>query len=570
MKTSKKVLSIILAIMMVISIIPLTASAATSGTCGDNLTWTFDKSTGTLTISGTGAMYDYDWDDNRPWKSYVDSIKTVVINKGVTTIGDYAFASCNSLTSVTIPDSVTTIGDFTFWDCYGLENVTIPYGVKLIGEYCFYGCEWMTDISLPNSIMSIGSCAFLLCCSLTNIRIPDSVTEIGCGAFNDCINLESVTIGKGLTIIDDLFIRCKSLKIVTIPDSVTTIGDRAFESCDSLTDVYYSGTFADWMQIAIGDYNDNLRKSTLTLYCEDGIYAGPKGRCGENVFWLFDNSTGTLTIFGIGAMYDYYEDYYSPWCHSDYIKTVVINNGVTTIGGWAFERCTCYTSVTIPDSVTTIGEWAFWECNSLTDVYYSGTEEQWNEVNIDDCNNDPLLNATIHFNSCEHMFSEWNVEKSQTCIEKGIEKRVCSECGKTEEIEIPATGHDYKSIVTPPTCTDRGYTTHTCVNCGDTYVDNYVDATGHKYNEVITQSTCEQNGYTTCICECGDSYISNIIAPTGHADNDKNGYCDICDELLCDHDCHRGGFAGFLWKITNFFNKLFRTKQYCECGVAHY
>jgi hypothetical protein len=408
------------------------------------------------------------------------------------------------------------------------------------------------------------------------------------------------------------------------------------------------------MQIANDDCNENLNEATL--HCEDGIYAGFKGKCGENVFWAFDDSTGMLTIFGTGAMYDYSHNN-RPW-EGYNIKTVVIQYGVTTIGDNAFYNCTSLTSITIPDGVATIGDSAFYFCNSLAsvtipdsvtkigvgafdwcrgltniripgsitkvggfdscgfenvtigdgateicgyaffccsyltsiripvsiteigdyafdgcseleEVYYGGTEGDWQKISIG-LENDPLLNATIHFKTCEHIFSEWNIETPQTCTENGLKNRECSECGKTEEIEISATGHNYELIVTPPICTDRGYTTHTCANCNDTYVDNYVDATGHKYNEVVTQSTCEQNGYTTCICECGDSYISNIIAPTGHADNEKNGYCDICDELLCDHDCHRGGFAGFFWKITNFFNKLFRTKQYCECGVAHY
>ena len=336
------------------------------------------------------------------------------------------------------------------------------------------------------------------------------------------------------------------------------------------------------------------------------------GTCGDNLTWTYDTSTYTLTIYGTGAMYDYgYNN--RPWeSYEDNIMNVVINNSVTTIGvcafydcnsltsvtipdsvttiggmafycnsltsvtipdsvttirGYAFYSCNSLTSITIPDSVTTIGYRAFDDCDSLTDVYYKGAKEEWYKISIDSGNGN-LLNANIHFKN--HTFGDWSTVTSPTCTENGLEKRICTECGKEETKTIFALGHKYNSVVTAPTCTERGYTTHTCTECGYKYIDNYVNAKGHTYTETVTNPTCVKDGYVTCTCECGDKYIASIIDTTGHEDNDVDAHCDYCDELLCDHDCHRGGITGFFWKISNFFNRLFRSNKYCECGVAHY
>ena len=204
MKFLKKLIPVcLLALALVVGITLLTpkAQAATSGTCGDNLTWTLDDA-GVLTISGTGAMTNYSLDSSgpgasstHPWKNIADSIKSVVIDPGITSIGKHAFAGCTSLTSVTIPDGITSLG----------------------GPAC-------------------GGCT-----SLTSITIPDSVTTIGADAFRSCTSLTSITIG----------------------DSVTTIIDYAFFDCTSLTDVYYAGSQTQWSGISIGSRNGPLTSANI-------------------------------------------------------------------------------------------------------------------------------------------------------------------------------------------------------------------------------------------------------------------------------------------------------------------
>ena len=204
MKKSKRIISLVLSILMIVTSLPLMAVesfAATSGKTGD-CTWTLD-SDGVLTISGNGNMEDYDLSNPAPWGT---SITKVIIENGVTSIGWSAFYSCISLKSTTIGNSVTSIESFAFYGCTSLKNVIIGNGVTKIG--------W---------------CAFGRCTSLASVTIPDSVTSIVEEAFSDCTSLTSVTIGNSVTSIGySAFRGCTSLTSVTIPESVTAIGWLAF------------------------------------------------------------------------------------------------------------------------------------------------------------------------------------------------------------------------------------------------------------------------------------------------------------------------------------------------------
>ena len=257
-----------------------------SGTCGENVKWTLTKD-GTLTISGTGAMTDYVFSDGAPWYDFRSQVKSVIMENGVTSIGNKAFYDCSSLTSVTIPSSVTSIGscafrgctslahvtipssvtsirDDTFYNCSSLTSVTIPDGVTSIGSWAFSGCSSLTRITIPNSVTSIGWKAFKGCKSLTSMTIPNSVTSIGDSAFYGCSSLTSVKLPSALQWINsEMFSNCVRLTSVTIPKSVTSIDDNAFHCCESLADVYYGGSKADWKKITIKIGNEDLQNATL-------------------------------------------------------------------------------------------------------------------------------------------------------------------------------------------------------------------------------------------------------------------------------------------------------------------
>ena len=290
----KRLLSFVLAVLMIASLLPATALAADivdSGTCGaegdgSNLTWTLD-SEGVLTISGSGDMYDYGLFD-APWYGIRSLVKSAVIADGVTSIGDRAFSGCKSLTSVTIPDSVTSIGERTFYNCTSLTSVTIPDSVTRIGKGAFSECTSLTSVTIPDSVTSIGAYAFDTCSSLTNVTIPNGVTSIEEHTFDNCKSLTSVTIPNSVTSIGQhafqgcesltsvtipdsvtrigvgAFASCTSLTSVTIPDSVTRINNGAFYDCTSLTDVYYAGSEAQWKAISISsNRNDDLLTANI-------------------------------------------------------------------------------------------------------------------------------------------------------------------------------------------------------------------------------------------------------------------------------------------------------------------
>ena len=203
----------------------------------DNLTWKLYED-GTLTISGTGKMKNYNYSDNQSPLYINSSVKKVVIEDGVTSIGNDAFSNCSGLISITIPNSVTSIGESVFYYCTSLTTITIPDGVTSIGSSAFRDCTSLTTITIPNSITSIGEAAFGNCIRLTSITIPESVTSIGNYAFSGCTSLTSITIPDNVTSIGECaFSYCTSLTNITIPDSVTSIGSAAFYKCSSLTNI---------------------------------------------------------------------------------------------------------------------------------------------------------------------------------------------------------------------------------------------------------------------------------------------------------------------------------------------
>lgn len=260
----------------------------TSGTCGENLTWELDLETGTLTISGTGDMKDYEqvyngdadysFSSSSPW-SNCDDIKSVIIESGVTSIGKCAFVGCKNLSGILIPNSINDIGDLAFRNCNGLTSISIPDSVSVINPDTFAYCSNLTSISIPNSITGIGWGAFRGCKSLENIIIPQSVVlYIGESAFGDCSSLTSVIIPQGITRIGDkTFSGCYNLTNIMLPKSIDEIDWHAFENCDSLTDIYYAGSEYEWSNIEIDSFrNDALLNATIH-YNSTGPDSGDTG-----------------------------------------------------------------------------------------------------------------------------------------------------------------------------------------------------------------------------------------------------------------------------------------------------
>lgn len=215
----------------------MAAALADSGTCGDNVSWTFDSTTGVLTISGSGAMTDY---TNYESPFYQNSaITKIIIGDGVTSIGNAAFLSCDFLTEVKMPDSLTRIGSFAFQKCGSLTNVEIPSGVTSIGKQAFQS-SGLQSIAIPFGVERIEGSTFSSCRNLESVQIPSSVTSIEGKAFMSCSSLTDVEIPSSVTSIgQQTFYVCGSLMNVTIPDSVENIESWAFGRCTGLTTVSF-------------------------------------------------------------------------------------------------------------------------------------------------------------------------------------------------------------------------------------------------------------------------------------------------------------------------------------------
>ncbi len=284
----KKSISFLLSLIMTLSIatsLPVTVSAADSGVCGENLTWVFDE--GTLTISGSGDMTDFTSQSDVAWSKYRFDIISVIIEDGVTSIGDYAFAFCTEMVSYKIPDTVTSYGDYSFNGCTYFGAIKMSDNVTSIGDYVFAGCTALYSvifspnithisnsafescsglevITIPDNVTSIGDSAFAYCTSLEEITIPDKVTTIGESAFESCSSIKKFTMGKSVKSIKPrAFYSCTSLVSIIMPDSLTDISDSVFYNCPKLKYVFFTGSEDEWLSIKIASYNPALENASI-------------------------------------------------------------------------------------------------------------------------------------------------------------------------------------------------------------------------------------------------------------------------------------------------------------------
>ena len=370
------VLTLVLSVGSVSAAEPTIVDSGNCGKDGSNVTWTLD-SAGLLTISGTGEMADYESKTDSasgeeittaPWGNQA---KTVVIEDGVTGIGNAAFYGCSGLTSVTMGSKVTSIGESAFCGCTGLTGIVLPSSVTSIGEYAFSNCDSLTAIEIPEGVTTLGNSAFFGCDNLKevryNARAAANLTGLS-GAFRSAgasVGGVKVIFGESVEKIpSNLFCNCESLTSVTIGSNVTSIGDNAFLGCTGLVEINYNARAAE---------------------------------CTED---SFDSGDGLKVTFGDSV--ERIPDCIFQDCPG--LTSVTIGSSATTIGHYAFNRCTGLTSIKIPESMTNIGYMAFSGCTGLADVYYGGSERQWNAITIDD-GNDRLLQANRHCEGKETLVS---------------------------------------------------------------------------------------------------------------------------------------------------------------------
>jgi len=381
-----------------------------SGTIGDNIFWVLEEN-GTLTLSGTGAMNGPgggpDW----------SSATKIIVEEGITTIGNGMFMGCSNATEVSLPSTLISIGDRAFSDCLSLKTINLPAGLKTIDNTAF-GHSGLTGIVIPNGVTSMGYDAFAACEDLTTVVLPGSLQMIPNFAFRGCHKLTSVTIGNGIGAIDrEAFWDCTSLTSISIPGTVKTIGENAFLGCTALQNVSIaegverldSGVFSGCTALKtivipksvellnVGAFRDCSALESITIpfigpsdYEATGTYQYPLGV-------LFQGSTAA----GFANVDQHSLD-------RDYgiipelstipagLKSVTITVGDLPLA--AFEGCYMLKQIHLLGTVSRIPKYAFHGCTGLTDVYYSGTQSHWNSLSKA-AYNESLNSVTMHFNA---------------------------------------------------------------------------------------------------------------------------------------------------------------------------
>ena len=405
-------------------------------------------------------------------------LTSVSIPEGVTSIEDYVFSGCSSLTRIEMPSSLTSIGQEAFNNCKSLTRIEMPSNLTSIGQRVFNGCESLTSIEMPSNLASIGQWAFYNCESLTSIEIPESIVSIGEEAFYGS-GLTSVVIPESMTSIDKLaFSGCRELTSVEIPATVTSIGAGAFAYCSGLknitipTSVTSIGKSAFYRCISLESVvipeGVTIIEPTTFAYCSslesvvlpDTVTSLPWGVALNN------NSEGTFSC-----------------CSS--LRKIVIPKNVTEISLYMFSGCSSLTSIVIPEGIKKIDRLAFVGCGDLKDVYYTGSEQQWEAIEIGN-DNEPLANATIHYGPLHIHDLQAVPGVEATCTQDGSNTYyICSDCGgvfrdadgtveTTAEAEIiPALGHDMVKVdAAEPTYWATGNNEYyTCSRCGKVYKD---------------------------------------------------------------------------------------------------
>lgn len=372
----------------------------------------------------------------------------VNIPSSVTGIGEYAFYKCSNLTKIDIPNGVTSIGYRAFYGCSNLKSINLPDNISKIGENAFYLTafyeneeNWSdnalyvsnylivvnnvkigTEYTIRNGTSLIADGAFNYCYGLTSVNIPESVTGIGVGAFSLCgsLNIEVSSENSYYTSIDGVLFSKDKTEIAayakdkiqpeyTVPSGVTSIGDRAFYECENLTNINILGSVE-----SIGNYAfyncdklTGLEIPNSTTSIGSGAFCDCSGlkriRLSDNLKRIDSNAfLGCTHLEGIKIPESVTSigDYALSGC----IKITSINlpNNLTSISNYLFSECYSLNYINIPNSITSIGDAAFYGCDSISHIYYGGSEEQWNNINVGTDNED-LTSAAIYFNSCAPM-----------------------------------------------------------------------------------------------------------------------------------------------------------------------
>ena len=415
--------------------------------------------------SGSDLTFELNDDGNSYYVSCCDKsaqgelmIPAKYNGKTVADIGYKAFENCRNLTSITIPEGITSIGRDAFRSCTSLTRIIIPDSVTSIGNRAFNATGYiMNGSNWENGVLYIGNHLIGAEESIKSCDIRQGIKTIASGAFSYCTSLASITIPNSVTTIGSYaFEHCSGLTSITIPEGVALIGDGAFEQCYGLTNIIVPDS---------------------------------------------------VTSIGEGAFLE---------CTS--LISIIIPDSVTAIGSSVFEGCARLENIVIPISVTSINSDAFEDCWCLADVYYGGVETQWEKINIG--YNECLVNATIHFKSCDHKNTEIYPQQPPTCTKNGYTSGTyCYDCESwlVNREEHPAIGHKLTTLsASAATCTKTGLTegSHCSVCKAVIKKQETIAKKSHTYTTSTTKATLKKNGKTVSKCSgCKSEKTETIYFP---------------------------------------------------------
>lgn len=547
-------LGIVLVVSTVFSMDLTVATAATSGSCGNDATWSYSVGSKTLTISGTGATNDYNaLLSKAPWESYKPLMTTLVVEEGITELGNYNFYNCTALTSVSLPSTLRSID--------GTGTMTTSYG-------CFQNCTALEQITLPNNLETIENCAFKDCTSLKSIRFPDSLTTLSYGAFCECPALESVVFGAGLTETGSNAFYNSGVKRITwgenitsismysffgcgmttidIPEKVTSIGLRALADCSFLTTVTINNANLTFT----GDPCNGSEQS-ITIRGHKGSTAETYANDKNYIFESIDSCDHTTTYENISLQ---------PTCTEKGTKQhicsscgMVVREESIDALGHNYQEIEKVDNTEIDGHIYKTNKCG--RCSDIQDVIehqrtpegsnsttrYIWVDGYYEYTNTATCTRPGIARYTCTVEGCKmlgnlqtqetvdvslgkHTVTDYTVVVDPSCTEGGIGQGVCSVCGEKQTVDIPATGHQYDDgdlLDILDNTDDDGHihSIYECRICREQVIESehiqWVE--GFYTSEVVIEARCVINGLGRDTCElCGATRTVTIAANGQH------------------------------------------------------
>lgn len=531
MKKMKKILSLVLAVMLLMSVLFSNTKALTFG------------------------EYEYSVlsDSSVEITNYIGTRKNIIIpdkidNKTVTSIASYAFSNKNFIESIIFPDSITKLGKNIFADCKNLTSITIPKNLKV----CLY------DHSVSSHTNSFGAIIYnhyyygpFANSSITTVIFPDGLYHIP----------------------EYIFYGCKTIEKIVLPTTISTIGQYAFYSTNKLSDVYYMGNQDSFAKIQINSNNSYLLNAVWDIEHKHTYSSlticSPTCTDNGQIDYVC-NCSSTYTEYPQAIGHNYIE-----------IDSLCVTPSCTN-SGRLYAQCSRCNDIK-DEEIEALGHSEIilpsLDATCTTSGYTDG-------IKCKKC--EEIIKPQETINPLGHKYSQVTIEP--TCTEAGKAYQICNNCNYvTSEKILPEKGHSYQSewqTITPATCQTFGIDIKICIYCFN-LLKRQIPKIEHNHIETIKLPTCTESGIKTFTCECGDTYTETIDA-TGHKDENGDYKCDYgCgyafekpapdtpstpdepENKPCSCNCHKGGISGFFFKIINFFEKLFGKNKVCACGAKH-